>query len=134
MMFESLFLPLIAGLALAGAQPAPSQSASLAPDSATPAPAKLTAENRAALRCSAAFAIVTQRAGSGESNVQQQAELRVRGREFFVLTLAGLMDEHSLDRAAIEREVRAEVQKLSASGEADQIMPACLLMLQAAGL
>jgi len=131
MMFESLFLPLVAGMSLAAVQPAP--SATPAPDASTRSgsTAKFTSENRAALRCSAAFAIVTQREGATGG---EQAELRARGREFFVLTLAGLMDEHSLDRSAIEREVRTEAQKLAASGEADSIMPACLLMLQSAGL
>ena len=83
------------------------------------------------MRCSAAFAIVTNR---GAAIGAEQSELRARGREFFVITLAGIMDEHQLDRAAIEREVRAEARKLAASGEADKIMPACLLMLQSAGL
>ncbi|NQX94006.1 MAG: hypothetical protein HRT64_03625 [Erythrobacter sp.] len=129
-MYESLFLPLVAGLTLAAAQPALSSPAPARPATAS-ATSKLTAENRAALRCSAAFAIVTQRTGQAAG---EGAELRARGREFFVVTLAELMDEHKLDRAAIEREVRAEAQKLSQSGEADQIMPACLLMLQAAGL
>lgn len=123
MMIESLFLPLIAPVSLASAQAA-------APELQAPS-AKLTAEDRAALRCSAAFAIVTQRAGA---DGVVQTELRERGREFFVITLASLMDEHKLDRAAIELEVRAEAQKLGQSGEADKIMPACLLMLQAAGL
>lgn len=133
MMFESLFLPLIAGLGLATAQPAapaPSEPASK-PEGTAPATVKLTAENRAALRCSAAFAIVTNRVGQ---TAKPQQTLRERGREFFVITLAGIMDKHKLDRVAIEREVRAEAQKLSQSGETDQIMPACLLMLQSAGL
>ncbi|MEM7688962.1 MAG: hypothetical protein AAF291_08050 [Pseudomonadota bacterium] len=142
-MTESLFLPLIAALALATAQSSAPPEAPPAPPSSTPPPyaaspeapraaaTKLTAENRAALRCSAAFAIVTNRRG-GDGAVQ--TELRARGREFFVVTLARIMDEHTLDRAAIEREVRGQAQQLSASGEADQIMPACLLMLQSAGL
>ena len=128
-MIESLFLPLIASVSLTAAQTADE------PAPATPAPqatnATLSAEDRAALRCSAAFAIVTQRAGQ---DGVLQTELRQRGREFFVVTLASQMEKHKLDRAAIEREVRAEAQKLSQSGEADKIMPACLLMLQAAGL
>jgi hypothetical protein len=128
-MIESLFLPLIAAAALGSSQPAPPQ-----PDEGQPADRaepELTEENRAALRCSAAFAIVTSREG-GEGG--DGAELRERGREFFVVTLAGLMDEHDLDRAAIEREVRGEAQELNRSGEADAIMPACLLMLRAAGI
>lgn len=128
-MIESLFLPLVAGAALGSAQ-APPQTVP-APRAPAPVAAKLTTENRAALRCSAAFAIVTQRAGT---DGRDPAELRARGREFFVVTLAAIMDEHQLDRAAIEREVRAEAQKLSQSGEAETIMPACLLMLQSAGL
>lgn len=127
MMIESLFLPLIASVSLASAQAA---SPSSAPDAPAPT-AKLTAEDKAALRCSAALAIVTQRSGQDGT---LQSELRERGREFFVITLASLMDKHKLDRAAIENEVRAEAQDLNRSGEADTIMPACLLMLQAAGL
>jgi hypothetical protein len=128
-MIESLFLPLIAAVSLAASQPAsPETSANRAQSGAAP---QLTPENRAALRCSAAFAIVTNRPGSDGA---VQAELRERGREFFVVTLAGLMDEHDLDRTAIEREVRTEAQKLSQSGEVDAIMPACLLMLRAAGI
>ena len=132
-MIESLFLPLIAALSLAGAQPAEDNAptASTQDEDQSAALAKLSAEDRAALRCSAAFAIVTNRAGGG--GVIQQ-ELRERGREFFVVTLANLMDKHSLDRGTIEREVRTEARELSEPGKADEIMPACLLMLQSAGL
>lgn len=89
-----------------------------------------SAEDRARLRCAAAFALVTNRTGKAAPT----PELRARGQEFFVVTLAGLMDEYELDRAEIEGAVRAEVGALSKSGETDQIMPACLLMLRSAGL
>lgn len=95
--------------------------------------APISEENRAALRCSAAFALVGARQAQGEGT-KQWPEIQERGREFFVVALAGIMDEHKLDRAAIEREVRAEAQRLNQTGEVDKIMPACLLMLQAAGL
>lgn len=151
-MIESLFLPLIAGLSLAAAQPGVSVPAQDSEQDSGPetdadidtdaelaqsalekpqAAPELSAENRAALRCSAAFAILANRTSEGDV---EGAELRARGREFFVVTLAGLMDEHGLDRADIEREVRAEAGNLMKSGEADQIMPSCLLMLEAAGL
>ena len=128
-MIESLFVPLVALAAHGSAQTAPPSAQ--APRAPLATAARLTPENRAALRCSAAFAIVTQRPAA---DGRDPSELRARGREFFVVTLAGIMDEHRLDRAAIEQEVRAEAQKLSRSGEAEAIMPACLLMLQAAGL
>ncbi len=131
-MFESLFLPLVA---LASAQTSPPPPAATEPPGNQQAPrdtpTRLTSENRAALRCSAAFAIVSNREGEEQG---ASSTMSARGREFFVVTLAGIMDEHNLDRAAIEREVRREAESLAQTGEVDKIMPACLLMLQSAGL
>ena len=88
---------------------------------------------QAALRCSAAFAIVGARQ-SEQSGQSQWPEINKRGREFFVVALAGLMDKRGLDRAALEREVMREAQNLTQNGQVDSIMPACMLMLEAAGL
>lgn len=128
-MIETLFLQAVA-ISLQSASPPPPS----VPQSEVSAQAvELSESQRAAIRCSAAFALVsgrqTQNAGQSE-----WPELAERGREFFVVTLAGIMEERSLDRATLEREVRMEAQRLSEAGEVEQIMPACLLMLQAAGL
>ncbi|MEM7701721.1 MAG: hypothetical protein AAF251_07260 [Pseudomonadota bacterium] len=125
-MIESLFLPLMLSLASQGAVASPSTPLIRA-SQASPS---FNAEDRAALRCAAAFAIVTARTGKDAP----EPELRARGQEFFIVTLAGLMDEYNLDRTQIESAVRAEVVALQKSDEADKIMPACLLMLQSAGL
>ena len=60
--------------------------------------------------------------------------LAARGREFFVRSNAQLMDEAGLDRAAIEARLRAEADAIVAEGSLDEIMPPCLLLLDASGL
>ena len=128
-MIETLFLQALA-ISLQSASPPP-PSAPQSPTNTPPLP--LSASQRAAIRCSAAFALVSGRQAQGGEE-SEWSELSARGREFFVVTLAGIMDERSLDRASIEREVRIEAERLSEAEEVEQIMPACLLMLQAAGL
>jgi len=125
-MIESLFLPLMLSLPVEAAVASPPAPLIRVSQASQP----FNAEDRAALRCAAAFAIVTARTGKGAP----EPELRARGQEFFIVTLAGLMDEYNLDRAQIESAVRAEVAALQKSDETDTIMPACLLMLQTAGL
>jgi len=118
-------------LSVQAGEAAPSQTQ---PDDAkTSVAAKITTEDRAALRCSAAFALVGARQAQqpGES---AWPEITTRGREFFVVSLASIMEERGLDRPAIERVVRVEAENLVKNDEVDKIMPACLLMLQAAGL
>ncbi|MEM6858724.1 MAG: hypothetical protein AAF559_12725 [Pseudomonadota bacterium] len=129
-MIESLFLPALLMMA---------QSTDNAPDEPASAlqtlkaPQALREEDRAALRCSAAFALAGARSpGTGGSD--DVADLQERGREFFVQSLAKIMDERALDRAVIEQAVRAEAEALRKNQELDAVMPACLLMLQASGL
>ncbi|MEO1730860.1 MAG: hypothetical protein AAFR64_08985 [Pseudomonadota bacterium] len=93
---------------------------------------QLSSEDRAALRCAAAFALVGARQQQGQ-DTGDWPEIGERGREFFVVALAGLMDEYALDRPAIDRLVRTEAEKLMQADEVDTVMPACLLMLQASG-
>ena len=130
-MFESLFFILM----LSAAQPAedttPPQPDAQALSTPQGEP-QLTPENRAALRCAAAFALIGARQQQGQ-DTGDWPELGERGREFFVVALAGLMDEHTLDRPAIERLVRAEAGKLIQADEVDKVMSPCLLMLQASG-
>ncbi|MEL6529884.1 MAG: hypothetical protein AAFQ27_07970 [Pseudomonadota bacterium] len=105
------------------------------PSAETPAPAiKLTQENKAAIRCSAAFAMVAHGQSIGNEAAQKWPDLGTRGREFFVVALAQLMDDTGLDRQGVSRLVSAEAQRLWDAGEVDAVMPACLLMLEASGV
>lgn len=75
-----------------------------------------------------------QGAEAGEGTQSQWPELRERGREFFVVAMAGLMDERGFDRAMIEKLTRDAALRLREAGEVDAVMPACLLMLEASGV
>ncbi len=94
----------------------------------------LTEENRAVIRCSAAFALIAARQDDGDPDAQQWPALTERGREFFVRSLAGIMDQHSLDRRQIASLVRAESLRMHDTDQPNQLMPACLLMLDATGV
>ncbi len=120
-MMISLFLPSLLLIAQEPVQTAPA---------ATPV---LTAENRAVIRCSAAFAIVGARQAR-EGDKGEWPELNARGREFFVVAMAGIMDEHRLGRDEITTLVRNEAVRLTETAEVEAIMPACLLMLEASGV
>jgi len=101
---------------------------------ASPQTVELTQENRAAVRCSAAFAMVAHDQSTGSESAQKWPDLGTRGREFFVVALAQLMDQTGLDRNGVSRLVAAEAQRLRDAGEVDRVMPACLLMLEASGV
>jgi hypothetical protein len=99
---------------------------------ATPAP--INQEQRALMRCAAAFAVVAGNQAKGEASAQQWPTLGTRGREFFVRAMAQLMDQTGLDREGISTLVSAEARAMAAKGEVDQVMPACLTMLEASGV
>jgi hypothetical protein len=105
-----------------------------APAPAQPALPPLSQEARAVLRCSAAFALVSQWQSMGEASAKQWPPLGTRGREFFVRSLAQLMDETGLDRDGIAWLAGVEAKALRDSGEAYKIMPSCLAMLEASGV
>ena len=111
----------------------PFLAALLAAQAAPPAPA-LSQENRALLRCSAAFALVSQRQAGGDPVALRWPAMDIRGREFFVRSLARLMDQTGLDRGGVALLAQAEAKALQASGEADTVMPACLVMLESSGV
>ena len=59
---------------------------------AAPAPPRpLSADEHAALRCSAAFALVSAGQVRGDPAAAQYPPLKLRGREFFVVTAAWMM-------------------------------------------
>ena len=105
-----------------------------APAPATAEPASLSQENRALLRCAAAFALVARGQADGDAAAKAWPDLTTRGREFFVRAMAQLMDETGSDRAAITALAQTEAQALTANGDIAKIMPSCLLMLEAARL
>lgn len=115
---------------------APVLSAALALQSAAaPAePAPLSQENRAMLRCAAAFALVARGQAEGDAAARQWPDVATRGREFFVRALAQLMDETGRDRAGITALAQTEAQALTANDDVAKIMPSCLSMLEAARL
>lgn len=111
-----LFLP-----AFATAQPAPT-------------PRSLSLENRTALRCAAAFAIVADGQARGKKDALAYPALDQRGREFFVRSSARVMDDTGMDRAAVAAALQAEAKDLWDKDAIGQIMPSCLLLLEASGV
>jgi len=95
---------------------------------------QLSLEQMTAMRCSAAFAIVSRRQQQGDSRALAYPPLSERGREFFVRSSARIMDENNISREAVAALLQAEAQKLETGGAVDQIMPSCLLLLEASGL
>jgi len=97
-------------------------------------PPRLSIESQAHLRCSAAFALVSFGQAAGSETALQWPAIDERGREFFVRAMARIMDETGIDRDAAAELAKAEAQRLLDAGEVDQVMPACLAILEASGL
>lgn len=98
-----------------------------------PAP-DLTIEQRTALRCSVAFALVAEGQARGDTEALAYPALGERGREFFVRTSARIMDETGLSRETVAELLAAEVESLREEGALDQVMSPCMLLLDASGL
>lgn len=106
-----------------------------APLAAQPAPTpSLTIEQRTGLRCAAAFAVTAQAQARGDAEARSLPALGTRGREFFVRFSAQLMDDTGLTRDAVAALLTAEAQALGAQGSVREVMPACLLLLDASGV
>ena len=109
-----------------------SQAAPSAQAQSTQAP--LTQEHRAMLRCSAAFALVS----FGQANQNEAAmawpAIDPRGREFFVRSLAKIMDATGLSRDQVAQLAQTEAQRLIDNDTLEDVMPGCLLMLDASGV
>ena len=96
-------------------------------------PPALSLEQQTALRCSAAFAIVSTLQGHG--GAQEYPPLGERGREYFVRASARIMDEAGLDRPAISAALQAEAEGLANTpGRLEQVMPSCLALLDLSGV
>jgi len=98
------------------------------------APAPLSLEQKTLVRCSAAFALASNKQESGDRSLGEIPELRARGQEYFVRAMAQLMDAKALDRDGITALLKAEVAELAAGDALAKAMPACLLSLEASGL
>lgn len=123
-----LFLPftVAAALPLVAAVPAVAQGSA--------APPQLTLEQSTALRCSAAFAIVAADQAAGDAKALEFPPMAQRGREFFVRASAQLMDEAGVTRTDVAALLQAEAQRQRYTGTTAEIMPACLLLLDASGI
>ncbi|MFN2099721.1 hypothetical protein [Altererythrobacter sp. MF3-039] len=99
-----------------------------------PAAPQLSLEQQAALRCSAAFALVSHGQEIGNADAMQFPKLEERGREFMVQSMAKLMDETGLDRDSVAALLSAEAQSLFDDGRIVETMPACLALLDASGI
>lgn len=97
-------------------------------------PADLPIEQQTALRCSVAMALATEMQRSGRAVGKDWPDLGERGQEFFVRTIAQLMDETGISREAIAVRGRKEAEELVQPGRLDTVMPPCLLLLEASGL
>ena len=126
------FARVLATLALLAA-PAPLLAQLPAP--AAPAAAvRLDLDQRLLLRCSATFALVANRQQAGEGWALAFPPMATRGREFFVLASARVIDETSIDRAGLDRLLAAEARQLVEYDQIASMMPICLPLLEEAGL
>lgn len=100
-----------------------------------PAVPQLNMQQQASLKCGTAFATVARGQTDGDAAMLEYPDMTVRGLEFFVRTAATLMDETGADREAMRALAMTEVTALASDPAAlSEIMPACLLMLDASGL
>ena len=111
-------------------QPAPGTAEPAEPMQAAP----LSAQQQGALRCAAAFALVAERQRVGDEDALAYPPMAERGREFFVQVGARLMEDAGLTREAMTARMRGEADAILADGSLDEIMPPCLLLLEASGL
>lgn len=95
------------------------------------APRALTMDERMALRCGAAFAMVANGQAKGDPAMSGYPPLAVRGREFFVRLSAQLMDAAGLDEAGLKAAAEGEALALRRQRGLEGTMPFCLRVLDA---
>lgn len=121
---------LVAALQTAAPAAPPEQAPALPPQAA----AEFSLEQRAALRCAAAFALAAEAQSRGDPQALALPPLAERGREYFVRLSAAIMDDTGQPRDAIAANLLAEAQGLVQRGERYAAVPPCLILLDAAGL
>lgn len=110
-----------------------------APAPSPPDLSKLTSEHRAALKCSAAFAIVASEQQRGLDSALAWPPLAFRGKEYFVRSSARVMDEAGLTQEQVRDLLVADVaalqQQATRTGDPDgtvnAVMKPCLSLLDA---
>lgn len=95
---------------------------------------ELTLEQASSLRCAVAFGVVHQGQRQGVPGFDAYPVMAERGQEFFVRTTAKLMDDLGADRDTIMALVQQETIGLNSPERLGEVMPACLMMLDASGL
>ena len=107
------------------------QANAQAPVHQTPA---LSLPAQASLRCSAAFALVSFGQSAGDPAALAWPQIDPKGREYFVRTMAKIMEETGMDRDQAAALAEKEAKRLLDAKEVDAVMPACLQLLDASGL
>ncbi|WP_324828573.1 hypothetical protein [Qipengyuania zhejiangensis] len=105
-----------------------------APQIIETSPVPLDQTQQIALRCSVAFALASRQQQDGTVADESWPELAERGREYFVRSMARIMDETGATRTGLGEYLRPESEALQQPGRLEEIMPSCLLMLDASGL
>ena len=97
---------------------------------------QLTLEQNTALRCAVAFGLIARGQAEGEPEAANYPPMESRGREFFVRTMAQLMDDYGLTREQVGKLSYDTTTKLMAETREDRerMMPACLMLLDASGV
>ncbi|WP_271078792.1 hypothetical protein [Aurantiacibacter sp. MUD61] len=90
---------------------------------------ELSLEHRMLARCSAAFALVAEGQSNGNAAALRYPDIRESGSEFFVQAGARLMDEAGLSREQLTVLFSSEAQDLWDNDTLDDVMPACLALL-----
>ncbi len=110
--------------AAAQQQPRPSQSA---PQVEVP---QLSLEHRMVLRCGAAFAMVAFGQENGNADALAYPPMEQRGADFFAVEVDRVMREAELTDEQIVAALSAEADEIFRQGQLDEIMPACLSLLE----
>ncbi len=109
-------------------------AASLQPTAVDGGPPQSSPESAAMLRCSAAFALVSYGQANGDEAVRAWPKIDPRAREFFVRSLAKIIDDTGMTREQVSQMAEAEAQRLIDNNLLNSVMPGCLLMLDASGV
>lgn len=99
----------------------------------TPAPS-LTPPQSAALRCGVVFALGARMQADGKPAASAWPALGTRGREYFVRVFARLMDDTGATRDQLTALAGRETAAVKDDAAVAAAMPACLALLDAAGV
>jgi hypothetical protein len=95
---------------------------------------RLSLAQSTALRCGVVFATAARMQADGDPAAAAWPPLASRGKEYFVRVFARLMDDTGASRETLNGMAMREADGLRASGGVAQAMPACLPLLDAAGI